>query len=144
MRIPLHDELFCRLMIFTPRFQGDASGLYSPSMTTEIAPQDDRYVTEERRLVALLARLAKAQGLSVRAMELRAGVGKTVFAKVISGKVSPTVRHLLRMCDVLGLSWPQFYAFAHQQDDAPRGDEFEDRVLAIMARAGVLPSSHLR
>ena len=103
------------------------------------APEDvTRYQAEERRLVALLARIAKQQGISVRKMEARAGVGASVFAKVIIGKVSPTMRHLLRMCDALDLTWDEFYTLA-LHDDGRQVDDFETKVLAVLARAGVLP-----
>ena len=82
----------------------DGSTLPAP----DLDPQDEaRYQTEEQRLVGLVAKLAKSRGASIRSLEAKAGVGVSVFSKVMSGKVAPSVRHLLRMCDALGVSWAE-------------------------------------
>jgi transcriptional regulator with XRE-family HTH domain len=102
------------------------------------SPPDDeaRYRAEEERLIAVIAKLAKQQGMSIRAMEARAGVGASVFAKVMSGKVAPSVRHLLRMCDALGVNWSELYRLA----GLGQVDEFDERVLAVLRREGLLPA----
>jgi transcriptional regulator with XRE-family HTH domain len=73
---------------------------------------------------------------------VRAGVRPSVLYKVLSGKVSPSLRHLLLMCDALGLPWADFYALAAKngaEEEEP--DRFEERVLEVLARRGFLPSA---
>jgi hypothetical protein len=54
--------------------------------------------------------------------------------------VSPSLRHLLLMCDALGLPWADFYSLA-AKGDAEEPDRFEERVLEVLARRGYLPNA---
>jgi transcriptional regulator with XRE-family HTH domain len=100
---------------------------------------DEDYAAEEARLLGLLAEIAKQKRISIRAMEARAGVGVSVFSRIFSGKVRPSVRHILRICDVLELPWADFYALAHGAGPEPQQTDFERRVIAVLKRLGWEP-----
>lgn len=106
-----------------------------------IDPLDEaRYQAEEKRLIGLIARLAKGRGVSIRSMEAKAGVGASVFAKVMSGKVAPSVRHLLRMCDALGVSWDELYGLACSgEDDTGVSPELRKQIMTVLREQGILP-----
>jgi transcriptional regulator with XRE-family HTH domain len=101
---------------------------------------EERYREEEARLIELVRKLARERGVSIRQLEARAGVTPSVLYKVLIGKVGMSLRHLLLMCDGLGLPWADFYALA-AQEGGDEADLFEERVLAILARRGYVPKS---
>ncbi|HEX3530778.1 MAG TPA: helix-turn-helix transcriptional regulator [Thermoanaerobaculia bacterium] len=107
----------------------------------DIDPQDEaRYRAEEQRLLAFVAKLAKSRGASIRSLEAKAGVGLSVFSKVLSGKVAPSVRHLLRMCDAIGVSWAELYRLAYMgEDEMTVSPEFRDQVVVVLKQQGLLP-----
>ena len=108
----------------------------------DIVPQDEaRYQAEEQRLLAFVAKLAKSRGMSIRSLEAKAGVGLSVFSKVLSGKVAPSVRHLLRMCDAIGVSWAELYRLAYMGEDGTIAvsPELRDQIIAVLKQEGVLP-----
>lgn len=116
----------------------------SPSdseIAPEIDPQDEaRYQAEEKRLVSLVAKLAKSRGASIRSLEAKAGVGASVFSKVMSGKVAPSIRHFLRMCDALGVSWAELYRLAYMgEDETNVSPELREQVVAVLKLEGLLP-----
>lgn len=97
---------------------------------------DEDFKAEEERLLGLLRQRARQNHMSIRAMEVRAGVGVSVFSRVLSGKVRPSLRHILSMCDVLDLPWTEFYALAQGGEAEPPKDDFEERVIAVLKRLG--------
>lgn len=99
---------------------------------------EERYGTEIGRVVLLLHEAAKSRGVSIRSMEKEAGVGDSVFQKVLVGKVSPSLRHILMMCDAMGLPWQEFFAQAYAPPPSPE-PTFEERVRAILYSEGLLP-----
>jgi transcriptional regulator with XRE-family HTH domain len=100
---------------------------------------EEEYVAEEARLLALLSEIAKQRRMSIRAMEVRAGVGVSVFSRIFSGKIRPSLRHILRMCDALELPWAELYALAAGAKPSPPMDELEARVIALLKRLGWQP-----
>ncbi len=105
-------------------------------------PQDEaRYLAEEKRLVSLVAKLAKSRGASIRSLEAKAGVGASVFSKVMSGKVAPSIRHFLRMCDALGVSWAELYRLAYmgEENGTTVSPEIREQVVAVLKQEGLLP-----
>jgi hypothetical protein len=74
------------------------------------------------------------------------GVGNSVYQKVLCGKITMTVGHLLQIADALGLDWLELFRRAYLGPAAPAEvpvpagvDELEARVLEILHRHGVLP-----
>lgn len=72
------------------------------------------------------------------------GVGNSVYQKVLCGKITMTMGHLLQIADALGLEWLELFRRAYlgpvPPAEAPAGvDELEARVLDILHRHGVLP-----
>jgi hypothetical protein len=55
----------------------------------------DRYEEEALRLVRVLASMALEKRVSVRSLEKKMGVGDSVFSKVLRGKITSQVRHVL-------------------------------------------------
>ena len=102
-------------------------------------PNPEKYREETRRLLGLLLAIAKREGKSLRSLEKKLGVGASVFTKVASGRVNAQVRHVLMLCDALDIPWSEFYAMAHQEEAAEKGDDLEKRLLALLVQHGVLP-----
>jgi transcriptional regulator with XRE-family HTH domain len=106
----------------------------------------DRYQRETQRLAAILRDEIRSQGVSIRSLEQKMGVGNSVYQKVLSGKITMTVGHLLQIADALGLEWLEVFRRAYlgsiPSAAAPTttgADELEVRVLEILHRHGVLP-----
>ncbi|HEX4959873.1 MAG TPA: helix-turn-helix transcriptional regulator [Thermoanaerobaculia bacterium] len=103
-----------------------------------------RYQQETVRVAALLREEIRRQGVSIRSLEQKMGVGNSIFQKVLTGRIKMTLEHLLAMADALGLDWPTFFRLAYagpaEESKAPRGeDELEEKVLAVLYRYGLLP-----
>lgn len=106
----------------------------------------DRYQREAQRLAAILRDEIRSQGVSIRSLEQKMGVGNSVYQKVLSGKITMTVGHLLQIADALGLEWLELFRRAYLGPVPPAEvpatagvDELEARVLEILHRHGVLP-----
>lgn len=103
----------------------------------------DRYQRETQRLAAILREEIRSQGVSIRSLEQKMGVGNSVYQKVLCGKITMTVGHFLQIADALGLEWLELFRRAYlgpvPSAEAPAGvDELEARVLEILHRHGVL------
>jgi transcriptional regulator with XRE-family HTH domain len=70
----------------------------------------DPFSVETSRLVEALARKVRESGVSVRSLEKKMGVGDSVFSKVLKGKITLQVRHILLICTALGIDWKDFFA----------------------------------
>ncbi len=106
----------------------------------------ERYQREAQRLAAILRDEIRNQGVSIRSLEQKMGVGNSVYQKVLGGKITMTLGHLLQICDALELDWLELFRRAYLgpatpvETAAPTGvDELEARVLDILHRHGVLP-----
>lgn len=101
---------------------------------------DDRYTAETLRLVRVLDSVARSKNVSIRSLEKKMGVGDSVFSKVLKGKITLQVRHVLMICDALEIPWDEFFtkAYAHTLEDAP-GDPWEGKVIDLLVRLGVIP-----
>lgn len=105
----------------------------------------DRYQREAQRLAAILREEIRSQGVSIRSLEQKMGVGNSVYQKVLCGKITMTVGHLLQIADALGLEWLELFRRAYlgpvppAEAPATAGvDDLEARVLEILLRHGVL------
>lgn len=108
----------------------------------------DRYQREAQRLAAILREEIRSQGVSIRSLEQKMGVGNSVYQKVLCGKITMTLGHLLQIADALGLEWLELFRRAYLGSvslvaaPAPAGvDELEAKVLEILHRHGVLPEA---
>jgi hypothetical protein len=79
--------------------------------------------------------------LSVRALERKAGVGYTTFQKVLLGKVTPQLDHVLRIVRAAGIPWPEFFSRCYGIAASPvkggdsRGGILDELVRDAMVRA---------
>ena len=109
----------------------------------------DRYSAEAQRLAAILRDEIRNQGVSIRSLEQRMGVGNSVYQKVLGGKITMTLGHLLQICDALGLEWLELFRRAYpgasslpvETPDAAEPNEFEAQVLDVLRRHGLLPEA---
>lgn len=106
----------------------------------------DRYQREAQRLAVILREEIRSQGVSIRSLEQKMGVGNSVYQKVLCGKITMTVGHLLQIADALGLEWLELFRRAYlgpvSSGEVTAGvDELEARVLEILHRHGVLPDA---
>ncbi len=108
----------------------------------------ERYQREAQRLAAILRDEIRSQGVSIRSLEQKMGVGNSVYQKVLCGKITMTLGHLLQIADALGLEWLEVFRRAYLGSIPPAGasatagaDELEARVLEILHRHGVLPDA---
>ena len=108
----------------------------------------DPFAAETSRLVQVLARLVKEKHVSVRSLEKAMGVGDSVFSKVLKGKITLNVRHVLMICTALGIEWKEFFARAYGIGEAPveaapppapDDAELEARLIRILDRLGFVP-----
>lgn len=100
-------------------------------------PDDERYALECRRLVELLQDLARSRRVSIRSMEKAMGVGDSVFNKVLKGKVTLQFRHILMICDALGIGWRELFAELYSLGPAPAQETDRERLL-FLVRVGLL------
>ena len=69
--------------------------------------------TEARRLVALLNRLLRHSGRSMRSVEAELGLGSSVVSKVLSGAIRPQISYVLMIARAIGLSPDEFFHLAY-------------------------------
>ena len=80
-----------------------------------------------------------------RSLEKAMGVGDSVFSKVLKGKITLNVRHVLMICTALGIEWKDFFARAYGMSEgsvdaaAPDDAELEARLVRILNRLGFVP-----
>jgi transcriptional regulator with XRE-family HTH domain len=105
----------------------------------------ERYRGEAQRLAAILRREIRRQGVSIRSLEQKMGVGNSVYQKVLGGKITMTLGHLLQIADALGLEWPEVFRRAYlgseESAEAPaaEAEEFDRKVMDVLRRLGLLP-----
>ena len=102
------------------------------------------YQREGGRLADILRQEIRRQGVSIRSLEKKMGVGNSVYQKVLNGKITMTLEHLLQIADALGLEWSELFRRAYleplQPGEIPAAeDDFERRVLDVLRRHGLLP-----
>ncbi len=100
-------------------------------------PDDERYAAECRRLVEMLQDLARSRRTSIRSMEKAMGVGDSVFNKVLKGKVTLQFRHVLMICDALGIGWRELFAEFYGLGPTPTQETDRERIL-LLVRVGLL------
>jgi transcriptional regulator with XRE-family HTH domain len=101
-------------------------------------PDEGRCKAEGQRLVRLLLAEARSREISIRSLERKVGVGDSVFAKVLSGKVTVQLRHILLMCDGLGLEWKDFFALAYPPGAEKADEELDHKIHRYLIRVGLL------
>ncbi|HEX6861836.1 MAG TPA: hypothetical protein VF414_03415 [Thermoanaerobaculia bacterium] len=109
----------------------------------------DRYEEEALRLVRVLASLAREKRVSVRSLEKKMGVGDSVFAKVLRGRITPQVRHVLMIADALEVGWPELFARAYglavpRLPRATAPADLEEQMVGLLLRLGVIDAETAR
>jgi transcriptional regulator with XRE-family HTH domain len=103
---------------------------------------DDPYEAEAQRLVKVLVALAEEKRASIRSMERRMGVGESVFSKVLRGRVTLQVRHVLMLADALEVEWSEVFARAYGQAPLPApattAEEEERKMIRLLLRLGLI------
>jgi transcriptional regulator with XRE-family HTH domain len=103
----------------------------------------ETYRAETLRLAAALRDEIRTLGVSIRSLEQKMGVGNSIFQKVLNGKITMTVFHLLQILDGLGLDHAEFFRKVYpivSPPDLAEGeeDEFDRRVLNLLRRHGLI------
>jgi transcriptional regulator with XRE-family HTH domain len=101
-------------------------------------PDEGRCKAESQRLVRLLLAEARSRDVSIRSLERKVGVGDSVFAKVLSGKVTLQMRHVLLMCDGLGIEWGEFFSLAYPMAERKADEELDQKIHRYLIRVGLL------
>ena len=70
----------------------------------------DPFSVETSRLVEALAWRVRESRVSIRSLEKKMGVGESVFSKILKGKITLQMRHVLMICTALGVDWKDFFA----------------------------------
>lgn len=86
----------------------DQPAVYFPAMSD--SKDRDPFSVETSRLVEELARRVREGRVSIRALEKKMGVGESVFSKILKGKITLQMRHVLMICTALGVDWKDFFA----------------------------------
>lgn len=108
---------------------------------------DDRYEAEALRLVKVLATLAEEKRVSIRSLERKMGVGESVFSKVLSGRVTLQVRHVLMLADALEIGWSDLFSRAYGQAAGLGSaglEEDEQRMVRLLVRLGLIDDETAR
>jgi len=76
------------------------------------------------------------------------GVGESVFSKVLRGKVTLQVRHVLMLADALEIGWSELFARAYGQAP-PRpvptaAAEEEKKMIRLLLRLGLIDDETAR
>ena len=79
----------------------------------------DPFDAEVARLVAVLAAKVKGEDVSVRSLEKKMGVADSLFNKILKGKITLQVRHVLMICAAAGIEWKDFFSEAYGFSPAP-------------------------
>ena len=104
----------------------------------------ERDKREAQRLIAILRLEIKRQGVSIRSLEQKMGVGNSVYQKVLGGKITMTLGHLLQIADALDLEWPELFRRAYLSPSQPaeasatEAEDFDQKVLDVLRRHGLL------
>jgi len=98
---------------------------------------EERYAAECRRLVEKLQDLAQGRRMSIRSLEKSMGVSDSLFNKVLKGKITLQFRHVLMICDALGVDWRDFFAEVYGLKPGPARETDQEKIL-FLVRIGVL------
>ncbi len=86
----------------------------------------DRFEQETLRLGLLLRSLAKTRERSIRSLEQKMGVSDGIFYKVLNGKITMQMRHLLMIVDALGMTPAEFFEVAYPKTTLPASTSQKD------------------
>ncbi|HEV7504699.1 MAG TPA: helix-turn-helix domain-containing protein [Thermoanaerobaculia bacterium] len=94
----------------------------------------DRFEEETLRLGQVLKALAKSREKSIRSLEQKMEVADGIFYKVLNGKITMQMRHLLMIVEALGMRPAEFFEAAYPKTirpvpKAPREDDDEEEDL---------------
>jgi transcriptional regulator with XRE-family HTH domain len=105
----------------------------------------DRYQREASRLTAILRAELQNKGVSIRSLEQKMGVGNSVYQKLLGGKITVTLAHLLQIADALELDWQELFRRAYfpvseasEATPAPAPEDFDQKVMDVLRRHGLL------
>jgi transcriptional regulator with XRE-family HTH domain len=105
----------------------------------------DRYQREASRLTAILRAELQNKGVSIRSLEQKMGVGNSVYQKLLGGKITVTLAHLLQIADALDLDWQELFrrAYFPASEAAgaaapPAAEEFDQKVMDVLRRHGLI------
>ena len=104
----------------------------------------DRYQREASRLTAILRTELQNKGVSIRSLEQKMGVGNSVYQKLLGGKITVTLAHLLQIADALELDWQELFRRAYfpvseaSEAAAPFPEDFDHKVMDVLRRHGLL------
>jgi transcriptional regulator with XRE-family HTH domain len=86
----------------------------------------DRFDQETLRLGLLLRSLAKTRERSIRSLEQKMGVSDGIFYKVLNGKITMQMRHLLMIVDALEMTPAEFFEVAYPKTTLPASTSQKD------------------
>jgi transcriptional regulator with XRE-family HTH domain len=119
-----------------------------PYTIAAMSNQPDRYEAEALRLVKVLASLAEEKRASIRSLEKKMGVGESVFSKVLRGKVTLQVRHVLMLADALEIGWSELFTRAYGQAPlrpvSTTAEEEERKMIRLLLRLGLIDDETAR
>jgi transcriptional regulator with XRE-family HTH domain len=118
----------------------------------------DPFEAEVSRLVRMLAAKVEEKKVSVRSLEKRMGVADSLFNKILKGKITLQVRHVLMICTALGIEWKDFFAEAYGPSTAPEAARpaegaagegmpalteawMEEKMIGILLQLGIVDSA---
>jgi transcriptional regulator with XRE-family HTH domain len=86
---------------------------------SDIVDSADPFAAEISRLLEVLAAQVDAKQVSVRSLEKKMKVADSLFNKILKGKITLQVRHVLMICTALEIEWKDFFAAAYGLNAAP-------------------------
>ena len=84
---------------------------------------------ENERILKALKTVIVGSGLTIRAVERKAGVSYTVFQKVLSGSTNLQFHHILQVLQAVGMSWTEFFNLCYPQPLPPTPEPKDELTL---------------
>jgi transcriptional regulator with XRE-family HTH domain len=104
----------------------------------------DPFTAEALRIAGLLADVVRDRNVSVRSLEKKMGVAESMFAKVLKGKITLQLRHVVMICTALGVEWQDFFAHAYQSVPLTDTEKIRRVAAAMLVDLGVVPEDQIQ
>jgi len=104
----------------------------------------DPFTAEALRIAGLLADVVRDRNVSVRSLEKKIGVAESLFAKVLKGKITLQLRHVVMICTALGIEWQDFFAHAYQSAPLTDTEKIRRVAAAMLVDLGIVPAGQMQ
>ena len=111
-----------------------------------VGEREADYKAETDRILELIRSRIKQKSPSIRHLEMKLQVSPALLNKVLNGKITLQVRHLLILADALEMPWAELFGelYGFSTGTSQRiSPEFRSSVVTILLELGVIDPSEL-